>query len=184
MGQLYLTNVDFLKNGVPASVIAALVSLLSFIDTLNAHRMVQQVVASLGYALMKLIRCVGFFYPFYSISAGLTSLSEWINVTGCERRTGASSAHLDAMLLLARISLPRLLNLSKCDALRSTIERRRIQDGAFNRVVSMWANFFLQSAAAHASHLISHHYPIYLVLWIPQIGLEFLSEPLLSFHLQ
>ena len=25
MGQLYLTNVDFLKNGVPASVIAALV---------------------------------------------------------------------------------------------------------------------------------------------------------------
>jgi phosphate transporter len=27
MGQLYLTNVDFLKNGVPASVIAALVSL-------------------------------------------------------------------------------------------------------------------------------------------------------------
>ncbi len=26
MGQLYLTNVDFLKNGVPASVIAALVS--------------------------------------------------------------------------------------------------------------------------------------------------------------
>ncbi|KAI0288956.1 SPX domain-containing protein [Russula brevipes] len=37
MGQLYLTNVDFLKNGVPASVIAALV------------------VASLGYALMKLV---------------------------------------------------------------------------------------------------------------------------------
>ncbi|KAI9451365.1 SPX-domain-containing protein [Lactarius psammicola] len=35
MGQLYLTNVDFLKNGVPASIIAALV------------------VASLGYALMK-----------------------------------------------------------------------------------------------------------------------------------
>jgi hypothetical protein len=61
MGQLYLTNVDFLKNGVPASVIAALVSLLSFIDTHDAHHMVQQVVASLGYALMKLIRCVGFF---------------------------------------------------------------------------------------------------------------------------
>jgi len=37
MGQLYLTNVDFLKNGVPASVLAALV------------------VASLGYALMKVI---------------------------------------------------------------------------------------------------------------------------------
>ena len=60
MGQLYLTNVDFLKNGVPASVIAALVSKPSFIDTQNAHHMVQQVVASLGYALMKLIRCVGF----------------------------------------------------------------------------------------------------------------------------
>ena len=26
MGQLYLSNVDFLKNGVPASIIAALVS--------------------------------------------------------------------------------------------------------------------------------------------------------------
>lgn len=26
MGQLYLTNIDFLKNGVPASIIAALVS--------------------------------------------------------------------------------------------------------------------------------------------------------------
>jgi hypothetical protein len=61
MGQLYLTNIDFLKNGVPASVIAALVLLPSFIDTRNAHRMVQQVVASLGYALMKLIRCVDFF---------------------------------------------------------------------------------------------------------------------------
>jgi phosphate transporter len=36
MGQLYLTNVDFLKNGIPASVIAALVcvtlSLSSSID--------------------------------------------------------------------------------------------------------------------------------------------------------
>lgn len=60
MGQLYLTNVDFLKNGVPASVIAALVSLSPFIDTQNAH-MFQQVVASLGYALMKLIQCVDFF---------------------------------------------------------------------------------------------------------------------------
>jgi hypothetical protein len=28
MGQLYLTNVDFLKNGVPASVIAALVGFI------------------------------------------------------------------------------------------------------------------------------------------------------------
>ncbi|KAF8468533.1 SPX-domain-containing protein [Russula ochroleuca] len=46
MGQLYLTNVDFLKNGVPASVIAALV------------------VASLGYALMKLIGCIVFSLPF------------------------------------------------------------------------------------------------------------------------
>jgi hypothetical protein len=27
MGQLYLTNIDFLKNGVPASIIAMLVSL-------------------------------------------------------------------------------------------------------------------------------------------------------------
>lgn len=26
MGQLYLTNIDFLKNGVPASIIATIVS--------------------------------------------------------------------------------------------------------------------------------------------------------------
>lgn len=61
MGQLYLSNVDFLKNGVPASVMAALVPLPSFIDIQNAHHMFQQVVASLGYALMKLIQCVDFF---------------------------------------------------------------------------------------------------------------------------
>ena len=36
MGQLYLTNVDFLKTGVPASVIAALVALPSFIDIQNS----------------------------------------------------------------------------------------------------------------------------------------------------
>ena len=42
MGQLYLTNVDFLKNGVPASVIAALVSLPPFVDTQNAHHVVNR----------------------------------------------------------------------------------------------------------------------------------------------
>lgn len=37
LGQLYLTNVDFLKNGVPASVIATLV------------------VATIGFLLMKVV---------------------------------------------------------------------------------------------------------------------------------
>jgi hypothetical protein len=90
MGQLYLTNVDFLKNGVPASVIAALVSLPSLIDTQNAHHMVQQVVASLGYALMKLIRCVG---SFSLLRAGSHHFQSGLAWWGCERRTGASSAH-------------------------------------------------------------------------------------------
>ena len=54
MGQLYLTNVDFLKNGVPASIIAALVS-----DLFPLHVMVlsvaaryPQVVATVGFGLM------------------------------------------------------------------------------------------------------------------------------------
>ena len=34
MGQLYLTNVDFLKNGVPASIIATMVRGESFINHL------------------------------------------------------------------------------------------------------------------------------------------------------
>ena len=33
MGQLYLTNVDFLKNGVPASIIAMLVSHTGVLST-------------------------------------------------------------------------------------------------------------------------------------------------------
>lgn len=37
MGQLYLSNIDFLKNGVPASIIATLV------------------VSTVGYLLMKLM---------------------------------------------------------------------------------------------------------------------------------
>lgn len=28
MGQLYLTNIDFLKNGVPASIVAAAVNII------------------------------------------------------------------------------------------------------------------------------------------------------------
>jgi len=38
MGQLYLTNVDFLKNGVPASVIAALVCFIRpFFENHSPH---------------------------------------------------------------------------------------------------------------------------------------------------
>jgi phosphate transporter len=39
LGQLYLSNIDFLKNGVPASIIATLV------------------VATVGFVLMKVIGC-------------------------------------------------------------------------------------------------------------------------------
>lgn len=40
MGQLYLSNIDFLKNGVPASIIAT------------------AVVATVGYSIMLIIKCV------------------------------------------------------------------------------------------------------------------------------
>jgi len=56
LGQLYLTNVDFLKNGVPASIVA------TFVSTPSGSRGVftepdgaLQVVATVGYLLMKVI---------------------------------------------------------------------------------------------------------------------------------
>ncbi|KAH9981901.1 SPX domain-containing protein [Russula compacta] len=93
MGQLYLSNVDFLKNGVPASVIAALV------------------VASLGYALMKLVG-----------NHRTTIPSEWINLqlSGILRAGNAAlepSGHSD----LARAHLTRIFNLSKREAVQTTI---------------------------------------------------------------
>ena len=48
MGQLYLSNVDFLKNGVPASVIAT------------------AVVATVGYLLMQAIQCV---FPVHTVTS-------------------------------------------------------------------------------------------------------------------
>jgi hypothetical protein len=63
MGQLYLTNVDFLKNGIPASVIAALVCVAHpSSPEQNTHHMLRQVVASLGYTLMKLVGSVFFLF--------------------------------------------------------------------------------------------------------------------------
>ena len=56
MGQLYLSNVDFLKNGVPASMIATFVRAVSFsfsISPLSQRR--QQVVSTVGYVLMTMI---------------------------------------------------------------------------------------------------------------------------------
>lgn len=54
MGQLYLSNVDFLKNGVPASILAALVSSrLKFICIACPElRVALQVVATVGFGLM------------------------------------------------------------------------------------------------------------------------------------
>jgi hypothetical protein len=124
MGQLYLTNVDFLRNGVPASVIAALVSLPHF------HRYTEcSPHGTTGCRITRL--CVdeaysvrGFFLPYTVLILGSRHFQSGLTWRGCERRTGASSAHSDPRLLLAHISLLRLLNLSKRDSLRSTIERR------------------------------------------------------------
>ena len=58
MGQLYLTNVDFLKNGVPASIVAATVIIICQYG--NAHLRIEQVVATLGFALM---RAIGYAWP-------------------------------------------------------------------------------------------------------------------------
>lgn len=64
MGQPYLSNVDFLKNGVPASVVAMLVRFrLVYVRAIFRceelmHPLagnVLQVVATLGFAIMKFI---------------------------------------------------------------------------------------------------------------------------------
>ena len=56
LGQLYLSNVDFLKNGVPASIIAAFVSnLRGNSGALSGSDCALQVVATVGYLLMKVI---------------------------------------------------------------------------------------------------------------------------------
>jgi hypothetical protein len=69
-----------------------------------------------------------FFPSFYSIGTELTLLlKSGLTWRGCEHRTRASLAHSDPGLLLARIPLPRLLNLSKRDGLRSTMERKAVR---------------------------------------------------------
>lgn len=60
LGHLYLSNMDFFKNGVPASIIAALVTCSS----VNSHggdltiHLLSQVVATVGFLLMKVIGSV------------------------------------------------------------------------------------------------------------------------------
>ena len=56
LGQLYLSNVDFLKNGVPASIVATFVSALSGSrGAFPESDGTLQVVATIGYLLMKVI---------------------------------------------------------------------------------------------------------------------------------
>lgn len=56
MGQLYLSNIDFLKNGVPASIIAMLVGLTHSAMSLFAHiSLAFQVVSTVGYLLMRVM---------------------------------------------------------------------------------------------------------------------------------
>ena len=61
LGQLYLSNMDFFKNGVPASVIAALVGFSRIYSGdrrgLILH-LLSQVVATVGFLLMKAIGSV------------------------------------------------------------------------------------------------------------------------------
>lgn len=68
MGQLYLSNVDFLKNGVPASIIAALVSLSLCksiaLAVLTYVTSCTKVVATVGFGLMLAIEYVfTLFFP-------------------------------------------------------------------------------------------------------------------------
>lgn len=58
LGQVYLTNVDFLKNGIPASFIAALVRVPSRVVSGIIWAMAdegEQVVSTVGYVLMMVI---------------------------------------------------------------------------------------------------------------------------------
>lgn len=59
LGQVYLTNVDFLKNGIPASIIAALVRAPSCARVVSGIREMadegEQVVSTVGYLLMMVI---------------------------------------------------------------------------------------------------------------------------------
>lgn len=56
LGQLYLSNVDFLKNGVPASIVATFVSDLGRKWGVSCSSdCALQVVATVGYLLMKVV---------------------------------------------------------------------------------------------------------------------------------
>ena len=55
MGQLYLTNIDFLKNGVPASVIATMVGSHILVPYLPYTKLFSQVVSTVGYLLMTIM---------------------------------------------------------------------------------------------------------------------------------
>ena len=55
MGQLYLNNVDFLKNGVPASIIATIVSRLVKPFSPVLRLVCLKVVATIGFLLMEAI---------------------------------------------------------------------------------------------------------------------------------
>jgi hypothetical protein len=89
--------------------------------------MVRQVVASLGYALMKLIGCVLLFVlaPFLPLQTNqLTSRSGWIDlpvlwtVAACECRTRTSLTQ-SVSGEFPSAYLPSLFNLSKRDTLRN-----------------------------------------------------------------
>ena len=106
----------------------------------------------------------GFFLPFIVLVLGSRHFQSGLTWRGCERRTGASSAHRDPRLLLARVSLPRLLNLSKRDALRSTTERtpedsRRGGSIEFFQCGQTLSCSAARRAPVRASRIISYHYP-------------------------
>ena len=70
LGQLYLSNVDFLKNGVPASIVATFVSNLRRTSgTCSGSDGTLQVVATVGYVLMKVVGQVS---PLHSPEVVLT----------------------------------------------------------------------------------------------------------------
>ena len=102
----------------------------------------------------------GFFLPFIVLVQGSRHFQSGLTWRGCERRTAASSAHPDPRLLLARVSLPRLLNLSKRDAVRSTLERRPEDSRRGDSIEFFRCGQTLSCSAARRApaHIISHHY--------------------------
>ena len=138
-----------------------------FLVRQDTHRTVLQVVASLGYALMKFVGCVAllFLLPWLlplqknelTLRPGWTNLPTFRSVAACECRTRTSLTK-SVSGGSERTSSPALFNLSKRDTLRNNRKKGLIE---FFRV----ANFVFAERPVHVFH-ISHRGPPSFCLWI------------------